>query len=240
MNKKTLISIAYVVALHVFLVIVFWKPGFYHRINPFAKEQTETYQIIYNNMLALQLRIDANITDHPVIFIGDSIIQGMCVSCITENSINFGIGLDTTAGVLRRISLYKSLKQAKAIVLAIGLNDTRVRSNAEILANYRRILQAIPADRPVIFSAILPMARHPRWPDNTNNRIIELNKSAEKICLKRLSCKFVNIGKRLMDNNGLLEEQYHIGDGIHPSPAGYQKLISSFRHILGQQMPDKP
>lgn len=235
MKSKTRLTIAYIAAIHVFLVVVFWKPGFYHRINPFAKERTETYEILYNNMLALHLRIDGHIQGEPVIFIGDSIIQGMCVSCITANSINFGIGLDTTEGVLRRIQRYTSLKHAKAVVLAVGLNDTRVRPNQDILVNYRRILAAIPKETPILFSAVLPIAYHPRWPNDTNDRIKALNIEAEKLCISRPGCTFADFSPDIANSQGALDARFHIGDGIHPNTEGYQRLISAYKFALIQK-----
>lgn len=234
MKKSTLLFIAYLTGLHLFVLVVFWKPGFYHQINPFAKEHTETYEIFYNNMLALQLRLDANISGNPILFIGDSITQGMCVSCIHTDAHNFGIGLDTTAGVLHRIGKYQSLRIAKAVVLAIGLNDTRVRSNKAILNNYRLILAAIPADKPVIVSAVLPIAYHPRWPNDTNDRIKALNQAIEKLCSTRPACQFVDFGPQLSSPHGQLDPKHHIGDGIHPSQLGYQKLISGYQTTLLQ------
>ncbi|MDH5179928.1 MAG: GDSL-type esterase/lipase family protein, partial [Gammaproteobacteria bacterium] len=230
MKSRRLIVLFYVLAVHLFLFVIFWKPGFYHRINPFSNEHTVTYEIFYHNMLALQLRTDAvlqrrielKLNPAPILFIGDSIIQGMCVSCISKDAVNFGIGLDTTHGVLERISQYQTLQQARAVVLAIGLNDTRVRNNDEILAGYRAILQRIPRHIPVIFSAVLPIAANPRWPGDTNDRIKALNHAAKTLCATRTGCHFVDYSKALATPHGRLAPDKHVGDGIHPNTDAYQ------------------
>ena len=58
----------------------------------------------YAKILAYHKRIDSNIPDDAVIFIGDSITEGLAVSSISPVSVNYGIGSDTTLGVLQRLS----------------------------------------------------------------------------------------------------------------------------------------
>ena len=63
--------------------------------------------------------------------------RAMRVTEVAARGINYGIGGDTTEGVLARLPEYNSLGRAAAVVLAIGDNDLqRGLSEAEIIANY--------------------------------------------------------------------------------------------------------
>ena len=82
----------------------------------------------------MQSKIDLR-PNQTIVFIGDSIIQGLYVSAVTENGVNFGISGDTTAGVLERIDKYTILNKARAVVIAIGINDIPRRNNKKIIEN---------------------------------------------------------------------------------------------------------
>ena len=98
----------------------------------------------YDQMLAFHLRQDQNLPEGLVYFIGDSHIQGLATQSVSRRSVNYGIGSDTTAGVLKRLSKYQSLKNAKAVVLGIGFNDLKERDNIQIISNIKKILDEIP------------------------------------------------------------------------------------------------
>ena len=73
-----------------------------------------------------------------------------------------------------------TLERAKCIVLAIGINDGRYRSAEEAINNYVQILDALPQNRPVVVSAILPVDKAARaeladreeWIDDFNSGLI--------------------------------------------------------------------
>src|ERR1700743_2784823 len=94
----------------------------------------------YHQNVAFHRRVDVCVPDRAVLFLGDSFIQGLCVAEAADHGINYGIGGDTTEGLLSRLSVYASLARARAAVIAIGDNDLRRgRTEAEIVANYRKI-----------------------------------------------------------------------------------------------------
>ena len=167
--------------------------------------------------------MDGNVPDNAVIFIGDSITQGLCVSAIATPSVNYGIGSDTTVGVIRRIPFYKSIERASVVVLAVGINDMKHRSNKEILKNYRTIVDLIPKRTPVIFSAVLPldMKAREKWQGRSQDRIERLNSSIEILSINKNNLYFVDAGPLLMDGNGNLSDVYHNGDGVHLNSKGY-------------------
>jgi hypothetical protein len=75
----------------------------------------------FDEMVAFHQRQDQQLPPDLFYFIGDSYVQGLAVQSITLSSVNLGIGSDTTDGVLRRLTVYKSLVSAKAIFLLLVL-----------------------------------------------------------------------------------------------------------------------
>src|SRR5262245_21550491 len=102
---------SYLVLLHVVVLFACWKtdllPRFGRRMGmlpplPPAPAQRPVYQQIQ----AFQIKVDGNVPDGSVLFFGDSLVQGLCVVAVTPNAVNFGIGGDTTAGLLDRLPHY--------------------------------------------------------------------------------------------------------------------------------------
>lgn len=186
----------------------------------------------YKTMITYHQRMDDSVPNNAVIFIGDSITQGLAVSAVTPLAVNYGIGRDTTAGVLERIPLYCSLTRAEATVLAIGVNDLRQRNNDQILANFESILEQLPNSVPTVISAILPV--DPRvWPEpDHNQRIAQINHELELLCSIYPTLIFTNSSTRLLDAEQNLASSHHVGDGIHLSTAGYKIWIEDLRAAL--------
>ena len=178
--------------------------------------------------------MDANIPDGAVIYIGDSLTQGLCVTAVTTPSVNFGIGNDTTIGVLKRLPEYHSLERASVCVIAIGVNDLKRRGNEEIIINYSLILQTIPPHLPLIFSAILPLDERVRddlsgW----NTRIKELNSGLKALCeAQSPKCTFVDAGPKLADSSGNLRKEYHESDGVHLNGVGNAIWIKELKEVV--------
>lgn len=105
MEKPNIFLIGYLIILHLFLLLILWKTDFVprvgYRLGIIKHIDPEITQHYVETAVFLE-RIDNNIPDEAVIFIGDSGIQGLCVSAVVCPSVNFGIGTDTTVGVLKR------------------------------------------------------------------------------------------------------------------------------------------
>ncbi len=187
----------------------------------------------HHRIVRYHRRISGNVLPGSVHFIGDSFIQGLCVSCITHPAVNFGIGGDTSYGVLRRLPQYPSIQSAAAVVLAFGFNDLWFRSDEEILDNYRQVLQALPPQLPVIVTALFPVddQAEPALA-GMNQRIAGLNPQLAKLCAERPYCVFVDIGDQLRDQSGRLAARYHDGDGLHLNSAGNALWIAALRPLL--------
>ena len=233
MLKKKYILI-YLVSLHLFLIVILVKSNTISLVErklgiPSPSTELTSY---YKTLVVFQQRIDKNSLDKAIIFIGDSHTQGLSTTAIHTNSINFGIASDTTIGVLNRIPLYSSIKHAKAIVLAVGINDLFIRTNSDTLKNLKQILKLLPKRIPVIVCAIFPVAQLAPEKSNLNKRIKSLNSEIKKLTQQNKNLHFLSINKLLLNGGHTLSKQYHIGDGIHLNTAGYKLWINELHKKL--------
>ena len=224
--------IAYVVLVHGLLALVLWKSDFFVRVEqklgapPSVQEITDHYK----RMLRYHVRMDQNVPDNSVVFIGDSLTQGLCADAVAFPSVNYWIGGDTTVGVLGRLPEYRSLHSASAVVLAIGVNDMKFRENQHMVQNYRRILQILPQAVPLVCSAVLPVNEAMMAPGKvTNARIRDLNASLKTLCSEDARCVFVDVGSSLVDAGGNLSTAFQDGDGVHLKNAGNRIWIDELR-----------
>ena len=154
--RKTWVT--YVVFLHILLAMVLFKSNFIEKV----ERKLELYKSpelseYYNEITAYHERMDGSVPRGATIFIGDSITQSLATSAVSELSVNYGIGSDTTLGVLNRLPIYESIHSIKAVVIAIGVNDLARRNNDSIIHNYEEILDYIPKNTKILVSAILPI-----------------------------------------------------------------------------------
>ncbi len=227
---KTAIII-YLFLVHVFIGTIVVKTDIISRIQKKLGYENTSPELTshYHTMVDFHKRVDKNIPNKSTIFIGDSLIQGLAVTAISPKSINFGIGQDTTVGVLKRIPFYNSIAQAKMVVIAIGVNDLKKRNNNEIVKNYLKIINLIPNNIPVLFSAVLPIGESANNRIGHNDRIRELNNNLSNICESRQKLHFLNISPLIINANGNLSKNYHIGDGIHLNRSGNEVWIAELK-----------
>lgn len=212
-------------------IILFCGPAFTQEPAPDITDH-------YRRMMTYHTCMDGNVPEGAVLFIGDSITQGLCVAAVCERAVNYGIGSDTTVGVLERLPAYGSIARATAVVIAIGINDMSRRDNAAILDNYQKIIEAIPEGTRLLFSAVLPLdERVERITEGRNARIHDLNADLKKRCEESERACFVDAGPVLTDETGNLAADYHVGDGVHLNTRGYTLWIEALKEMLAT-MPD--
>lgn len=230
------LMLLYLVIVTVLLIIVLAKSNFLKLLDQklyaklFSNPEITQY---FRDIVSYHLRMDDNTPDGAVFFIGDSLIQGLCVAAITPNAINYGIGGDTTTGVLQRIRQYHALKRARAIVIAIGANDFHYRQNAAILRNYAEIEAGLPPNIPLIFSAVMPVNETLlNFEPHLNNRIRALNAGLKAQLMLTHRSRFLDAGALLLDKEGKLADAYHIGDGEHLNTNGNAIWIKALQQAL--------
>ena len=207
-----------------------WQALFARRVG-IAERSQETPH--FQRMVDYHERSVGIVPNGAVVFIGDSITQGLCVAAVTSAGVNYGIGGDTTTGVLRRLNTYEpALSRASALIIAIGINDLPTKSNDEILTSYTHILRSLPEVH-VIVSSVLPVdesghADRKGW----NDRIREVNRRLGMLA-KRHHCHFVDNQASLdRDADGSLDSEFHVGDGIHLNSKGNATWAANLRGYL--------
>lgn len=186
----------------------------------------------HDELKAFHYRIDQNLTGQYVYFIGDSHLQGLAVQEIDLPAVNYGMGSDTTEGVLARLPLYQSLSNARAIVLGIGFNDLRRMEDREVLTNLVKILETMPANIPILYSLLLPIDESKARVTIDNQRIDQFNSLVESKLSGFETLHLINVTEKLKNKQGGLKEEFHIGDGIHLNRLGNAIYIDEIKQAL--------
>ncbi len=223
-----IILIIWLVAIHAFAFLAMWDTDLPYRIDRKLKLGLLNPPEIthyYKEMVGSQLQLDGSIEAGSIIFLGDSLTQGLNVAALTKPAINYGIGMDTSLGLLQRIPQYESLKRASKVVIAIGINDLlRIkRSPPDILKNYQKILEILPTEADVLIQSVFPVDERIGL-TGINEKILQLN-SMLRVLAKEKKHDFIDLREPFVEKDGNLKEKFHIGDGLHLSSEGYKQWI---------------
>jgi len=216
----------------VLVVILVLKTDFAASIlDPSGASSSENHYYVEQS-IAHHRRMDASVPEGAVLFIGDSLIQGLATSAIDGMSVNYGIGNDTTTGVIHRLPLYSSIDHARLAIIAIGINDLRIHSDATIKTNLDTIAKLIPDKTQFVFSGLLPIDESLVGIDNANERILTINRYLEALMEEYPNGSFIDIAPLLSAPGGELDRRYHDGDGLHLNKSGYAIMIQAFSELL--------
>ena len=238
MKKATFIT--YIVFIHLIAGAIIVKSDILPKTMSFLGIQRHgdvASTVFYKKTLNYQLAADDNVPEGAVIFIGNSITQGMSTAAVAPFTVNYGIGGDTASGVLKRLPYYHSLNRARAIVVSIGLNDLLLDGQDYVQDNLAKIAKALPAQVPVIFSAILPVDEDvDKRLTGLNGRIVQVNKYLFKLCAADSHLYYLDARSGLIDARGNLDDRFHRGDGVHLNTKGYAILIGKMQEaVAGMQ-----
>lgn len=158
-----------------------------------------------------------------IIFLGDSITEGGNWSELFpgQSILNRGIGGDITSGILARIDEVVRHQPSK-IFICIGTNDLAFGlSNAEILKNYRAIIDKIQKESPqtiIYVQSVLPVGKKV-LAGHDNLKILPLNVEIKKMC-DDLKLSYIDLDSVFKVENGYLKSEY-TNDNLHLLGAGY-------------------
>ncbi len=198
-----------------------------------AKQELTSY---YYNVLNHHRRIDSHAPHNSIVFFGDSHIQGLLTSAVINNSLNYGIGADTSYGLLQRIPYYRnSIQNAKAIILAIGANDYKWRTPQEYITYLQQILAALrlQTNVTIYLHALFPThiktnERRPYASVKSINKLVSELESTDNRIL------YINVNEQLTNEAGDIKNKYYQQDGVHLNGKGYQLWIEFLRDILNE------
>lgn len=234
-SARKKLTVLYLVLLHLVLVVVLLKSDFLERLGEYFNITEPPVSLsFYDLTTTYHYSMDDNIPELATLFIGDSHIQGMAVISVTPDAVNFGIGGDTTAGVLERIQNYTSLTRAKAVVLAVGINDLGRWDNEQFIANYEKVLNSMPEGLMTVVTAVLPVDERVQNVTVQNERINAINEKLAQLVANYDQAIWLDLTERLVNSNDNLKSEYHVGDGIHLSPAGYAIWTGQLSGILNK------
>lgn len=229
------LTAAYVILVHIMLLVALrYTPLPSMLRQHLSGDSSPTQSPCYRTTARFYERMAPQIPDGAVLFIGDSMIQGLCTAAVTENGVGLGIGGDTTQGVTARIMNMAALHTAKAVVLGVGYNDIRNTSPMTFEVDYRRLLAVMPADQTIHSCGILPVAA-----SNNDTGMLSSIQSYNTIIINACSalknCIYVAPPAGLYTEQGFLKENLHGGDGLHLNHEGYALWIEALRESLEQR-----
>ena len=143
--------------------------------------------------------------------------------------LNQGMSGETTAAMLKRLNFLDETKPQTILVMA-GINDLKSGvSDADLLTNYRTMVQTLKQKHPdseLIIQSILPhggeamtVEERDRLLAVSNEQIFKLNQKLATLA-KEEQVLFLNLNPLFSNNEGMLRSDLTT-DGLHLSPAGY-------------------
>jgi lysophospholipase L1-like esterase len=190
-----------------------------------TKFETQTKQYVNYRIEALH-SLGSDKEGFEIVMLGDSITKGGNWEELLKgyDVANYGIGGDTTTGILYRLpDVY--MAHPKKVFLMIGTNDIALyhlraydNNNVEtIFENYKKIIDALHENgiEVIVQSTLNVTDEHVERP---NNEINTLNQLLQVYCLKQ-NIKYLDINS-VVSNKGVLNGQY-TSDGLHLNKKGY-------------------
>ena len=233
MNIKRSALLLAVVLLHLCVLFLLLKTDALHKWAQSIGWQPTNLERHYDEMVSFHQRIDPSLPSGVTLFIGDSHTQGLAVSAVSPQSVNYGIGGDTTSGVLKRLPFYQSISDARAVVIAVGGNDLKSASPDQVLVNFKLLLKQIPTSVQVLVSAAFPVDETVAVTGGRNNANIQsLNALLAALAQQQNNVRFVSSYDKLANDQGQLDKRLHTGDGVHLNSQGYQVWIQDLATAL--------
>ena len=165
-----------------------------------------------------------------VVMLGDSITDGGRWHLLfpDENIINFGIGGDTTKGVLNRIDQV-TRAEPRLVFIMIGTNDLSMQTPPEeVAANVHQMVKIITDASPVTkvaIQSILPREeKFAATVKETNTLLVDVADEA--------GATYVDLYPLFADDKGVILNQYS-NDSLHLLGEGYQVWAATNAPMMG-------
>lgn len=153
--------------------------------------------------------------------------EGFCPDGIALTHYNLGVRTDTSSEVISRwrgeVSVRLRPDATRGIVVSFGVNDTRDSFVAThpvelTVGNLDRLLmEAGTEGLPVLVVGLLPVADPAH-----NERSRTYDSALQSVCARR-DVPFIEVFSPMLQTPEWMRE-VPLTDGLHPGPAGYQKL----------------
>lgn len=173
---------------------------------------------------------------HDIVFLGDSITQGLENSKALRpyahlNILNAGIASDRVEHLLWRIRHGNfPVAAPRQVVLMIGINNLAVSTPEYIAAGVQAILTELKTrapSTPVLLLGLLPSGQevdHPR-----RAKIKAVNQQLRKLASKQVT--YADIGSRFLAADGSIAKST-MSDFLHPTRSGYLSYAQAIQPYL--------
>lgn len=185
------------------------------------------------------------VLDENIVFLGDSITELYDVNKYYKNYhvVNSGQGGNTTIDILNNLDSRVYQYNPSKVFLLIGTNDMFYKyPKDEIYKNIVKIVDKIEKNRSctkIYVQSIYPINNSDDSKISkksvkyrTNEVVNYINKKLKEK-YKNSDVTFIDVNKKLLDDNGLLDINYTI-DGVHISEDGYKKITSILLSYVGE------
>lgn len=166
---------------------------------------------------------------------------------LSHRLLSSTVDLVAPDGTTSTCSVAEALESRKPplLVLSFGLNGivSFVSDKASFLNAYRSLIEGVfrySPDTRIILQSIYPVHTCQGFSVDTatlNAHIHTLNTWIEKLADEYETVYYVDTASLLRDENGYLDSQYDIGDGIHLNNAAYHRILSYLQmHVCVRQI----
>jgi len=154
----------------------------------------------------------------PVVFLGDSITEGLSVYGYFPEAKIIGVNSLNTISAKEQIENVVSLKPSKLFIL-IGINDIWEGGSVdEYIDRYRELINKIKAgtsDSKIYIESILPVSEYAmERNEQISNKIIDEANNKIKVMAREVGVNYIDINSAFKDNKGNLRSEY-TNDGVH-------------------------
>lgn len=187
-----------------------------------AVDKTLFYQ---QSLEVMYLRQAQNLPAGSIVFLGDSQIQGLAVTAISPNAVNFGIGHQQLQHLAKKINDYPGLAQTEKIVIGIGINDLLHKPDIAPGQAIAQLVNSLSCCRnKVLLLGVLPVNEETLQRPGLNQRIVEFNRQLQSAA-QAAGISFLDLYPLFTAPREGMRPEYDLGDGLHLSPTGYELLI---------------
>lgn len=197
-------------------------------------------------------RVQGSYFDDAV-FVGDSITTGIelygvmkSTNVIAETGANL-LSVYTREAIKQedgtRITIIDALakKQYKKVYVMLGGNEVRDEEKSSFVKRYGKLIDSVKELQPdavCYIQSILPVTKVNNYKMD-NARIDEFNEALMALCAEK-KVYYLNVAESMKDESGMLPDEASPADGMHFTPAYYNKWFEYLKtHTVPQTTTDQ-
>jgi len=138
---------------------------------------------------------------------------------IGGGNVNYGIGSDTTWGLMDRLRKYGSITNGLCFLIKIGCNDFKYDTTPEdVVGRISYIAEMLPVGSKIIVSSQLPVGKTIK--DETLHAKLRKVNELSRNLVREKGYIFLDSYSVLCGTDGFLNPDYDFGDGVHLNDIG--------------------